>query len=143
MSAAGASDTSSDDTDPTAGVDTSDDSTPQATVLCTIMNNGDGTFSLIAGDDSDDASGASASGDDTDASASSDDAAGAGEGAEGLPPAAGGVAASSAGQTFTSPGPLLKAVLDLVKTAQESGGGSDEDNFAAGFSGDKTPIAKS
>ena len=142
MSAAGSSDTSSDDTDPTAGADASDDSTPSSTVLCTIMNNGDGTFTLIDGDEDDytgddSSAGADAGGD------GSDDSAGAGEGAEGSPPAAGGVAASPKGQEFDSPGPLLKAVLDLVKTAQESSGGSDEDNFSAGFNGDKSSTPKS
>ncbi len=138
MSGSGAADTSTDDTDTGADDASTDDSTPSSTVLCTIMYDASsGKFTLIDGDEDDDNDDSSAG-----AGASSDDTAGAGEGAEGMPPAAGGVAASPKGQEFDSPGPLLKAVLDLVKTAQESSGGSDEDNFSAGFNGDKSSTPK-
>ncbi len=56
-----------------------------------------------------------------------------GEGAEGASP----------GQSFDSPGQLLKAVLDIIQGAQNAGEGSAEDNFQKGFSGDKAPMAKS
>lgn len=86
-------------------------------VLCTIMDNGDGTFQLIKGDEED--------GGEEDGMS--------GEAAEGMPPAAGGVAARPAGESFDSPGPLLKAVLDMLKEAEDRNGGSAQENFNAGF----------
>lgn len=95
-----------------------------ATVLCTILDNGDGTFQLVQGDEPESGDGG-------------DDTAMSGEASEGMPPAAGGVAASPQGQSFDSPGPLLKAVLDLLKAAEEKSGGGAEANFQAGYSGGK------
>ncbi len=56
-----------------------------------------------------------------------------GEGDEGATP----------GQSYDSPGPLLKAVLDIIQGAQSAGEGSAEDNFQAGFKGGSagTPMA--
>jgi hypothetical protein len=67
------------------------------------------------------------------------------EGDEGTPPASGDMSGASAeptdeGQKFSSPGPLLKAVLDLVKTAEA--GGSEEDQFGAGFNESSEPTLK-
>jgi hypothetical protein len=61
------------------------------------------------------------------------------------PAAAGDMTGASAeptdeGQKFSSPGPLLKAVLDLVKTAEA--GGSEEDQFGAGFNESSEPTLK-
>ncbi len=61
------------------------------------------------------------------------------------PPAAGDMTGASTeptdeGQKFSSPGPLLKAVLDLVKTAEA--GGSEEDQFGAGFNESSEPTLK-
>lgn len=94
-----------------------DDNSP--IVLCTIMDNRDGTFSLVKGDEGD-------SGEDDGMS---------GEAAEGMPPAAGGVAKQPEGESFDSPGPLLKAVLDILKDAEERAGGSADANMEAGFNG--------
>lgn len=93
-----------------------DDGSPS--VLCTIMDNHDGTFSLVVGDEPD-----------------TEDDGLSGEAAEGQPPAAGGVAPQPAGKSFDSPGPLLKEVLDLLKAAEEKSGGGAEDNFNAGYNG--------
>lgn len=144
-----------DDTDtgaaaPADSGDSSADDAAQPTVLCTIMSNGDGTYTLTEGDEDDDSddsdSGAGASGgagDMGDDSGAGADDAGSGEGAEGMPPAAGGVAAAPKGQTFDSPGPLLKAVLELLKADEEKSGGSADDNFNAGFSGSDASTSKS
>jgi hypothetical protein len=125
-----------DGTDPSAAAP---DDAAQPTVLCTVSLNSDGTFLLQAGDEDDDSdedtdSGADSGTSEDDTGSGADDA-GAGEGAEGMPPAAGGVAAAPKGQTFDSPGPLLKAILDLVKQAQEGSGGSADDQMMAGYSG--------
>lgn len=108
-----------DDADPV------DDSQPR--VLCTIMDNRDGTFTLTKGDEGE---------------AGGEDAL-SGEASEGMPPAAGGVAAQPKGESFDAPGPLLKAVLDILKDAEEQAGGSADANFNAGFEGPKEPAAKS
>ncbi len=127
----------------------SDDATPSATVLCTIMDNGDGTFTLIKGDEDESMHGDEMSGEDAsepaggDAGGAADAGDDSGSAAVGsLPVTAGSTAPASKGQEFSSPGPLLKAVLELVKTAQESSGGSEEDNFAAGYNGDSAPTPK-
>lgn len=96
-----------------------DDSEP--VVLCTIMDNRDGTFTLMKGDEGD---------------AGGEDAL-SGEAAEGMPPAQGGVAAQPKGESFDSPGPLLKAVLDILKDAEDRVGGSAQSNFQAGFDANK------
>jgi hypothetical protein len=67
------------------------------------------------------------------------------EGEEAAAPASGDMTGASAaptdeGQKFSSPGPLLKAVLDLVKTAEA--GGSEEDQFGAGFNESSEPTLK-
>lgn len=102
--------------DPTAdlsmsGGDAGDGGT-EGDVLCTILKNADGTYTLIDGDEDD--------GDTSDGSADG----GAGD--------AGG---DSAGQQFDSVGGLLKAILDLLKEDESSDGadGSSGDQFQAGY----------
>lgn len=122
-----------DDAAPVDDTAVADDAAPDdsggPTVLCTIMDNGDGTFQLVQGDE-------------PEAGDGGDDTAMSGEASEGMPPAAGGVAESPQGQSFDSPGPLLKAVLDLLKAAEEKSGGGAEAQFQAGYSGDKEPKQK-
>jgi len=95
-------------------------------VLCTILDNRDGSYQLLAGDEGD---------------AGAEDGM-SGEAAEGMPPAAGGVAPQPAGKTFDAPGPLLKEVLDMLKAAEERSGGSAEAGFDEGFNGPKEPKQK-
>lgn len=107
-------------TDPSAPADTgAADAGP--TVLLTVMDLHDGTYSLIQGDE--------------DEAGEGDDASAAAAPADGSAPAPD--AGASSGQTFDSVGSLLKAILDLLKTHEESasGDGSAQDNFDAGFSG--------
>lgn len=123
--------------DPSTDAPTDDDSSDAGpTVLLTVMYDSSAhEFTLVEGDEDDD-SGESAD-------AGSDDAAGAGEGAEGAPPAAGGVAAAPKGQTFDSPGPLMKAIMEMVKSAQGNGDADADASFAEGYSGSKAPTPKS
>ncbi len=81
------------------------------TVLATIMQNPDGTFQLTKGDEPE-------------------------PGAEG---GAEGDAGAAQGQSFDAPGPLLKAVLDIIQGAQNAGEGSADDNFQKGFTGGSAP----
>lgn len=125
--AAGAADTGADDQEMDDGEDDAapaDENEPR--VLCTIMDNRDGTYQLIKGDEGE---------------AGGEDAL-SGEAAEGMPPAAGGVASQPEGESFDAPGPLLKAVLDILKDAEEQGDGSADDNLQAGFAGPKEPQPK-
>lgn len=102
-----------------------DDSEPA--VLCTIMFDKEtGQFMLMKGDEGD---------------AGAEDAL-SGEAAEGMPPAQGGVAAQPKGESFDSPGPLLKAVLDILKDAEDRVGGSAQSNFQAGFDANKEAKSK-
>jgi hypothetical protein len=113
---------------PASGADDPTSDQGGQNVLCTILANDDGSYSLIAGDE-DDTSGAGNAG----APIGGDTA------STTNPPGAsanmGG--GSPQGQSFDSPGALLKAVLDLLKAHESSasGQGSDEDNFSAGYSG--------
>lgn len=104
----------------------------QGMVLCTIMVGQDGTYTLIAGDEDGGAESGGSDGAQIDAPPDTGAVPG------GMEPNNGaGGAASPQGQQFDSVGALLKGVLDLVKEheASASGAGSDQDNFAAGFSG--------
>lgn len=111
------------DTPPAAG----DEAADQPTVLLTVMDNGDGTYTLIKGDE------------DADSDESPDDADAAAGAAGTTPPATAAApgADEDQGQTFDSPGALLKGILDLLKDheSEASGEGSDDDNFSAGFAG--------
>ncbi len=82
-------------------------------VLATIMDNGDGTFTVFAGDEPEGGPAPDMSGDDV-----------AAMGAEGDMPAPEGQQAGSAEEA-------LKLVADIL--GQAGGGGSPDDQFAAGF----------
>lgn len=84
----------------------------QPQIICTVVMNADGTFGLIEGDEPEAMHGGEEMGEGEDM----------GGGAE--------------AQTFDSVGPLLKAVLDLVQTAQD-GGESGADQMRAGYAGDE------
>jgi len=94
---------------PVDGALEQDEGGDESTALCTIMNNGDGTFTLIAGERS----------------------------AE--EPVEGEMTAPE-GETFGGPGPLLKAVLDMIKAAEQDAGGGASANFNAGFEGKAAPV---
>jgi len=81
-------------------------------VLFTVVKESDGTYSLIKGDEED---------------ASGMDTAGSADMAE--------PAADDNKQNFDSPGPLLKAILDMLKEDMSSAGapGGAEDQFQGGF----------
>ena len=83
----------------------------QGTVLCTIFLNTDGSLTLIEGDEPESMHGGEEMAE--------------GEGAEQVP-----------SQSFDSVGPLLKAVLDIVQTAQD-GGESGADQMRAGYADDE------
>lgn len=87
----------------------------EPTVLCTIMANSDGSYSLVAGDE-------------TEAGESGAEGGGAPAEGEGSEP-------DQQGTQYTSVGALLKGVLDLCKQHEEASGGGAEENFQAGFSG--------
>lgn len=111
-----------DGADPGAAAPANDmgDGDDQGTVLCTIMKNADGGYTLIPGDEDDGGEG----------------------GEEGAAPAGADMGAKPEGQTFSDPGQLLKAVLDVLnKDAEQSGGGA-QSNFEAGFSGDQAATPK-
>lgn len=116
---AAAPDMPMDDTAPAPGADDMGDQSGQ--VLCTVLKNPDGGYTLMAGDEED--GGAS-------------------------PPEAGGemggdmAPAKPEGQTFSEPGALLKAVLDILTKDQESGSGPAQGHFEAGYSGDSAPTPK-
>lgn len=138
--AAPAADTGMDDTTEDSG-DASDDAGADeagasgATVLCTIMDNGDGTYTLIAGDEpeGDTSMGADASAGADDEGA--DDSTDAGVAQAGMAPAEGGSPSPAAGKTYSTPGALLKGVLDLVKQAEEANPSSEDSGFDEGFTG--------
>jgi hypothetical protein len=118
-----------------APADDSSDDAGSPVLLTVLYDSSTHEFTLIQGDEDDD----SGEGDDT----GGGDAAGAGEGAEGAPPAAGGVAAAPKGQTFDSPGPLMKAIMEMVKDAQGEGGADADASFAEGYNGSTSPTPKS
>lgn len=112
--------------DPSAGADPSADPSAGAgsdpsdggesgNVLCTILKNDDGTYTLIDGDE-----------DDSDTSDGSADGGGGDAGGD------------SAGQQFDSKGGLLKAILDILNEDESSqgGDGSSGDQFQAGYDED-------
>ena len=89
-------------------------------VLFTVCKEPDGSYSLIKGDE-EDASGMDAAGS-ADMETPAED---------------------TNKQTFTSPGALLKAILDMLNedAAAASGEGAPEDEFQSGFSGEEAPAA--
>lgn len=85
------------------------------TVLCTVLMNPDGSIQLVQGDENEAIHGGEEMAE-----------------GEGAPNAD----MTQQGETFDSPGPLLKAILDIVQTAMD-GGESGADQMRAGYSGDE------
>ena len=102
-------------------------------VVVTITSNGDGTYTVYAGDEPDAGSG-DMSDDDTDAM-----------GSAGAAPAPNGGAPAPQGQPADSIGAALKAAMDILQADASSQGapGSADDQFAAGFSASKSPTPAS
>jgi len=120
-----------DDAAPAGASDTGDgDYEAGPTVLLTVMDNHDGTYELIRGDEDAEEGEDEGEGEGT--------AAGAGAEPEGAPePGEGAEGGPKEGETFDSPGALLKGILDIVKEAEanETGDGGEDENFAEGFAG--------
>lgn len=122
--------------------DGGEDSGP--TVIATILDNHDGTYTLVHGDEPE----AGADGDERAEDADAEDA---DAGAEGDAAGTPGAAAPAAGagdedegpaqEHFDAPGPLLKAVLDILNSTEEQNG-AGEHAFAAGFNEDQSPTPK-
>ena len=124
--------TGADDTGADAGGDEGEDQ-GGSTVLLTVMNNHDGTYVLIKGDEDEDEGEGAPEGE-------GGGEGGADEGDTGMPAAGaepGAEGGEDKGETFDSVGALLKGILDMVKEseANETGDGTEDDNFAAGFTG--------
>jgi hypothetical protein len=117
--------------DPSGG--TGDGSDSGSDVVVTICSNGDGTYTVYAGDEPDAGSG-DMSDDDADAM-----------GSAGAAPAPGGGAPPPQGQPADSIGAALKAALDILQSDASSQGapGSADDQFASGFSASKSPTPAS
>ena len=113
--------------DPTADAGGDAGGDQSADVVCTIVKNGDGTYTVYPGDEPDSGSG-DMSDDDADAM-----------GSAGAAPAPSGGA--SGGVEADSIGAALKAAMTILQADQSSEGapGSADDQFAAGFSADKNP----
>ena len=127
--------------DPTAGGagDTDNDGDMSDNVVCTICSNGDGSYTVYAGDEPEPGGGdADMSEDDANAmgAAGAAPAGGAGGGMGG-----GGGASAPQGQPADSIGAALKLALDILNSDKSSEGapGNADDQFAAGFSADKNP----
>lgn len=101
------------------------DAAPTSDVVVTICSNGDGTYTVYAGDEPDAESG-DMSGDDAAAMGPAGDAAAS-------PPAQ--------GQPAGSVGEALKAAMTILQADASSQGapGSADDQFSAGFSASKSP----
>jgi hypothetical protein len=122
--------------DPTASGDDTD--TGDDNVLVTICKNGDGSYTVYAGDEPDDDSG-DMSDDDADAMGPAGGApAPAGGMGMGAP---GGGAGSPQGVPADSIGAALKAALDILNGDKSSEGapGNADDQFAGGFNASKSP----
>ena len=87
-------------------------------VLLTVLDNGDGTYTLIHGDEDE-------GGDEGGAEGSDDQGAEEGDGDESGPER----------ETFQSVGALMKGILDCVNEHESGAKGSEQDNFQAGFDG--------
>lgn len=95
-------------------------------VLCTVLKNADGGYTLLAGDEDEG----------TEGGASPTEVGGDMGGAPDMS------AEKPEGQTFSEPGQLLKGILDLLNKDAEASGGSAQDHFQAGYSGDSAPTPK-
>lgn len=115
--------------DPTAGASTpgagADAGADQSdNVLVTIVGNGDGSYTVYAGDEPDGGSGGDSSDDDVDAM-----------GSGGATPPSG--SAAPQGQHADSVGAALKIAMNILNASKSSGAspGDADDQFAAGFGG--------
>lgn len=95
-----------------------------AQVICTVLKNADGSYTVTEGDEDEGGEGAPE------------------DGAEGAAPGGEGEAGGDYGQTFHEPGQVLKAVLDCLQKDQEASGGSPQSHFEAGFNDDNAPTPK-
>ena len=90
----------------------------QGTVIASIVANTDGTFTLMQGDEPESMHGGEEMG----------------EGEE--------MPEQVPSETYESVGELMRAVLELVRSHEESnGGGSEQSQFDAGFSGGEEPAS--
>jgi hypothetical protein len=122
------------DTDEGAGDETGAGAGP--TVLLTVMDDGDGTFTLYQGDEPEGgeaAGGAEGGGE--------EGAEGAEEPAEGADEGEGGMGAGTGGKQYDSVGALMKGIFDVLNNAAASSGDA-QSNFEAGFSGSSAPTPK-
>lgn len=104
-----------------------EDDAAQPTVLLTVMDNGDGSYTLFKGDEPEPGEGAAPT------------TGGAGESEDGGVMPMGGSDAEPAGQTFDSASSLLKGIFDIL-----NGGGDDGDSdMEAGYSENAPPTPKS
>jgi hypothetical protein len=117
--------------DPSGG--TGDGSDSGSDVVVTICSDGQGGYTVYAGDEPDAGSG-DMSDDDTDAM-----------GSAGSAPAPGGGSPPPQGQPADSIGAALKAALTILQSDASSQGapGSADDQFSAGFSASKSPTPAS
>jgi hypothetical protein len=113
-------------------------------VVVTICKEADGSYMVYPGDEPDD-SGSTAGGaddmseDDADAMGPAGAAPGGGDMGGGAAGAGGMVGGGSGGKAADSIGAALKAAMDILQSDQSGGSGSANDQFAAGFNGDKAP----
>lgn len=118
--------------DPTAdmGADAGDN------VLVTICGNGDGSYTVYAGDEAE-----AAGGDMSDMSEDDADT----MGAAGDAPAPGGGAPAAQGQPADSIGAALKIALDILQgdASSQGGPGNADSQMAAGFSASQSPTPAS
>lgn len=123
--------------DPTGGMmggaDPSGDADSDDNVLVTICSDGQGGYTVYAGDEPEEGSGADMSEDDADL------------GPDAGAPAPGGGAPAPEGQPADSVGSALKIAMDMLNAAKSSAGapGDADSQFAAGFSGSQSPTPAS
>lgn len=109
-----------------AGDDTADEGDK---VVLTVLENGDGTYTLVHGDESDgEDGGAEPEGADQGDEAEGEQA----EGAEDEPKR----------ESFESVPTLMKGILECLNQHEDGTKGSEQDNFQAGFDGDESASAK-
>jgi hypothetical protein len=104
------------------------DGADKPTVLCTVMDNHDGTYTLYHGDEPEEGEGDGEADEGDEGDEGEHETETMGAGAEG----------SDGGTNYDSIGALLKGIMDYVKESQSEG--SDQENFDSGF-GDTTGAA--
>ena len=126
-----------------AGGDAGDSGSESGEVIVTICSNGDGSYTVYAGDEpSSGDNNPDMSEDDADAMGPAGGAPAPGGGAGGPP---GGGSGASQGQPADSVGQALKIALDILNADKSSEGapGNADDQFQAGFGADKNPTPAS